>query len=113
MGTLQISSTSDGTKQAFLLTTLLTVSLVLVSCSLSFHYFFIKKAVLHQSRFDSKMLRKKYYKYFTAVIVLLPCTFTAAVFAKEMTGYIKGLGSSLREQPTTVSYTHLTLPTKA
>ena len=51
------------------------------------------------SRFDSKLLRKKYYIYFTAVIVLLPCTFTAVVFAKEMTGYIKGLGSSLREQP--------------
>ena len=45
------------------------------------------------------MLRKKYYKYFTVVIVLLPCTFTAALFAKEMTGYIKWLESLLREHP--------------
>ena len=45
------------------------------------------------------MLRKKYCIYFTTVIFLLPFTFTDVVFAKEMTRYIKGLGSPLREQP--------------
>ena len=51
------------------------------------------------SLFDSKLLRKKYCIFFTAVIVLLLFTFTDAVFAKEMTRYIKGLGSPLREHP--------------
>ena len=51
------------------------------------------------SLFDSKLLRKKYCIYFTVVIVLLSWPFTAALFAKEMTHYIKGLGSPLREQP--------------
>ena len=51
------------------------------------------------SLFDSKLFRKKYCIYFTAVIVLLPFTFTDVVFAKKMIRYIKGLGSPLREQP--------------
>ena len=51
------------------------------------------------SRFDSKLLRKKYYKYFTAVIVLLSWPYTASLFSKEMIRYIKGLGSPLREHP--------------
>jgi len=55
--------------------------------------------VLLPSRFDSKLLRKKYFIYFTAVIVLLPFTFNDVVFAKEMIRYIKGLGSPLRDQP--------------
>ena len=51
------------------------------------------------SQFDSKFLRKKYCIYLITVIVLLHFTFTCVVLAKEMTGYIKGLGSPLREQP--------------
>ena len=51
------------------------------------------------SRFDSKLLRKKFFIYFTTVIVLLPFNFTDVVFAKEIASYIKGLGSPLREQP--------------
>ena len=51
------------------------------------------------SRFDSKSLRKNYCIYFTTVIVLLPFNFADVVFAKEITLYIKGLGSQLREQP--------------
>ncbi len=51
------------------------------------------------SRFDSKLLRKKFCIYLTTVIFLLPFTFTYVVFAKELTRYIKGLGSPLREQP--------------
>ena len=55
--------------------------------------------MLHLSLFDSKLLRIKYYKYFTAVIVLFSWPFTAAMSVKEMTRYIKGLGASLRDQP--------------
>ena len=51
------------------------------------------------SRFDSKFLRKKYCKYFTTVIFLLPFTFSDVVFAKDMNRYIKGLGAKLREHP--------------
>ena len=50
-------------------------------------------------RFDSKLLKNKYCIYFTTVIVLLPFTFTDVVFAKEITHYIKGLESPLRQQP--------------
>ena len=55
--------------------------------------------MLLQSRFDSKFLRKKYCKYFTTVIFLLPFTFSDVVFAKDMNRYIKGLGAKLREHP--------------
>ena len=55
--------------------------------------------MLHLSLFDSKLLRKKYCIYFTAVIVLFSWPFTAAMSAKEMTRYIKGLGAPLRDQP--------------
>ena len=51
------------------------------------------------SLFDSKLLRKKYCIYFTAVIVLFSWPLTAAMSVKEMTRYIKGLGASLRDQP--------------
>ena len=51
------------------------------------------------SRFDSKFLRKKYCKYFTTVIFLLPFIFSDVVFAKDMNRYIKGLGAKLREHP--------------
>ena len=51
------------------------------------------------SLFDSKLLRKKYCIYFTAVIVLFSWPFTAAMPAKEMTRYIKGLGAPLRDHP--------------
>tara|TARA_B100001123_G_scaffold26187_1_gene28239 strand:- start:127 stop:312 length:186 start_codon:yes stop_codon:yes gene_type:complete len=44
-------------------------------------------------------LIRKYCIYLTTVIVLLPFTFTDLVVAKEITPYIKGLGSPLREQP--------------
>ena len=55
--------------------------------------------MLHLSLFDSKLLRKKYCIYFTAVIVLFSWPITAALSGKEMTRYIKGLGAPLREQP--------------
>ena len=51
------------------------------------------------SLFDSKMLRKKFCIYLTAVIVLFSWPFTAAMSVKEMTLYIKGFGAPLREQP--------------
>ena len=51
------------------------------------------------SLFDSKLLRKKYCIYFTAVIVLFSWPFTSAMSVKEMTYYIKGLGAQLREHP--------------
>ena len=55
--------------------------------------------MLHLSLFDSKLLRKKYYIYFTAVIVLFSCPFTTAMSVNEITRYIKGLGTPLRDQP--------------
>ena len=51
------------------------------------------------SRFDSKLLRKKYCIYFTAVIVLFSWPFATAMSVKEMTRYIKSLGAPLRDQP--------------
>ena len=50
-------------------------------------------------RFDLNLLRKKYCIYLSTAIFLLPFTFTDVVFAKEITLYIKGLGSPLREHP--------------
>ena len=55
--------------------------------------------MLHLSLFDSKLLRKKYCKYFIAVIVLFSWPITAALSVKEMARYIKGLGAPLRDQP--------------
>ena len=55
--------------------------------------------MLHLSLFDSKLLRKKYCIYFTAVIVLFSWPFTVAMSVKDMTRYTKGLGAPLREQP--------------
>ena len=51
------------------------------------------------SLFDSKLLRKKYCIYFTAVIVLFSSPFNVAMSSKKITYYIKGLGAPLREQP--------------
>ena len=55
--------------------------------------------MLHLSLFDSKLFRKKYCIYFTAVIVLFSWPFTAAMSVKGITRYIKGLGATLRDQP--------------
>ena len=55
--------------------------------------------MLHLNLFDSKLLRKKYYIYFTAVIVLFSWPFTTAMSVNEITRYIKGLGTPLRDQP--------------
>ena len=51
------------------------------------------------SRFDSKMLRKKYCIYLTTAIVLFSWPFTTAMSVNEITRYIKGLGTPLRDQP--------------
>ena len=55
--------------------------------------------MLHLSLFDSKLLRNKYCIYFTAVIVLFSWPFTTAMSVNEITRYIKGLGTPLRDQP--------------
>ena len=55
--------------------------------------------MLHLSLFDSKLLRNKYCIYFTAVIVLFSWPFTTAMSVNEITRYIKGLGTPLRDHP--------------
>ena len=55
--------------------------------------------MLLASRFDSKLLKKKDRIDFTAVIVLFSWPFNVAMSVKEMTHYIKGLESPLRQQP--------------
>ena len=55
--------------------------------------------MLHLSPFDSKLLRNKYCIYFTAVIVLFSWPFTTAMSVNEITRYINGLGTPLRDQP--------------
>ena len=55
--------------------------------------------MLHLNLFDLKLLRNKYCIYFTAVIVLFSWPFTTAMSVNEITRYIKGLGTPLRDQP--------------
>ena len=55
--------------------------------------------MLHLNLFDLKLLRNKYCIYFTAVIVLFSWPFTTAMSLNEITRYIKGLGTPLRDQP--------------
>ena len=55
--------------------------------------------MLHLSLFDSKLLRKKYCIYLTAIIVLFSWPLSTAMSVKNMTRYIKGLGAPLRNHP--------------
>jgi hypothetical protein len=52
-----------------------------------------------QIQFNSNLLSKNYRIHIVAVIIFLFAPFNTTLIAKETTGYIKGLGSALREQP--------------